>query len=262
MTLRDKRKKPDYWEEARADKSALIEYLSVAVRQKLSDKDDRAGVAAGSLLEIRYQDCLLRYSVGEPVAEVAQEAIDLLCDWFPAYVAENGATSLMAIGRPVYDQINRYFATVVLSAPTVAEAKRFVSAYEAYDYTAPPAPGHVDPIHEAMASYLVPGREQRRSDAVNWPEAYAELWLAIAPDTSHSDRIGHLGKFLDGWYDKMAAEMAAQTATHNQKAPNYVGYWCLEAAAAAVMADIDDSIIRGHDHYPSDWADWARGQRA
>jgi len=38
----------------------------------------------------------------------------------------------------------------------------------------------------------------------------------------------------------------------------YVGYWCIEAAAAAVTWDIDDTASRDHPHYPEDWADWAR----
>jgi len=32
----------------------------------------------------------------------------------------------------------------------------------------------------------------------------------------------------------------------------------VEAAAVAVTLDMDDTPFRGHEHYPKDFADWAK----
>ncbi|RAP40139.1 hypothetical protein BYZ73_16495 [Rhodovulum viride] len=72
-----------------------------------------------------------------------------------------------------------------------------------------------------------------------------------------------MGRFLKGWYDEMATELAAQTTRAEDLGENstYVGYWCLEAAAASVAFGIDNTDLRGHPHYPAEWADWARSCR-
>jgi len=54
-----------------------------------------------------------------------------------------------------------------------------------------------------------------------------------------------LRKFIDGWYKEMSSEVAAQTTWGDNLGPEsqYVGYWCLEAAGAAVLFDIDDRTL-------------------
>lgn len=259
--MRDHLKPADYWQEAQTANATMRSYLLASLEKKTATLDPKAAISANSLLMARFEKCLLDYSSGQPLAGIANEAIALLCEWYPDYMETNPPGSPMAIQRPAYNRINRFFSLLILCNPPTAKAERFVDAYEMWDFTTPPAPGHIDRICEAMASYLVPERTSQEADGVNWADAYGELWLAIAPETSAASRVEHLTSFLDEWYDKMASEMAAQTGTHKQKDPNYVGYWCLEAAAASVMVDIDDTSFRDHAYYPAEWADWARSAR-
>jgi hypothetical protein len=150
---------------------------------------------------------------------------------------------------------------LILAKAKPNEAEPFVRAYDMWDYQGPPVPVHQDCMREAFAKYLVPHRDARECTGVNWPAAYENLWKAIAPKTDDAERVKLLSSFLKNWYGQMSSEMAAETGTHKQKNPNYVGYWCLEAAAASVMAGIDDSSFRNHRYYPADWADWARAQK-
>ena len=260
--MRDKRKDEAYWEAAKADHDARIRYLSEGLAEDQAEQFPSASIAASSLLRVRFQACLLRYSMGDPIDEIAEDVTGLLCDWLPDQLSKHPPGSKMGMERPGFSQMARYLSAIILSAPKPDKAAAAVKAYEVYDYTGPPVPGQVDRIWEAMADYLVPGREGFAASGINWPDAYNDLWLAIAKETPDEERPRRLSDFLNGWYDKMASEMAAETNTIKQKAPNYVGYWCLEAAAASVMAGIDDASFRDHEHYPANWADWARGARS
>ena len=259
--MRDRLKDAGYWKEAIAANETMAGYLENSLNQKQAAGDPKAAISANSLLMARFQRCLIDYSVGAPIDGISGKARALLCDWYHDYMKANPPGTPLAVERPSYDRTNRFFSILVLSGTPRDEAARFVEVYDMWDYQGPPVPGHRDRICEAMASYLFPDRAGREATGVNWPEAYGDLWTALAPDTAKADRARHLNDFLEKWYDVMSPQMAAQTGTDKQKNPNYVGYWCLEAAAASVMAGIDDSGFHDHRFYPADCADWARARK-
>lgn len=256
--MRDKLKGSAYWEAAAAKNERDLKFFTENLKTKVAGGDPKAGTAAWAYFNSLFKITLLDYSMGKPVDEIATKARDLLCRIFPDYLAEHPPGDPLTITRPNIDRINRFFSLLVLSRPSRKEAASFVKTYDLWGYPEEPAWKHRDRICEAMVDYLGLGQDREPATGVNWPEAYLPLWQAIDPETPEGDRTGHMTRFLDGWYDEMASEMAAQAETHKQKNPNYVGYWCLEAAAGVVMRNIDDSSFRDHPHYPADFADWAR----
>lgn len=257
--MRDRLKDAAYWESAVIKNEKDLDHFGKSLAAKVEQNDPKAGTGAWALFMSLFKIVLLDYSVGKPMAEVAAKARELLGHVFPDYLAAHPPGDPLCITRPAIDRINRFFALLVLCRPSHDEAAAFGRSYDLWDYRQAPVSGQRDRICEAMLEYLGLGAGRAPATGVNWPEAYLPLWQAIDPATPDTKRVGHLVRFLEGWYPVMAAEMAAQTETHSQKNPNYVGYWCLEAAAAVVICGIDDSTFRDHPHYPADFADWARG---
>ena len=256
--MRDRLKDKAYWKEAIVEFNEDLLDVQESLETKLRKADPRASIAAGSYFRTLFRNVLADYSVGKPMEEIAANARKLLCEVLPDYLAKHAPGDPLSISRPGIAWINRYFSLLVLSNPSLEEAGAFVKTFDLWDYREAPVSGKRDLICEAMIDYLGLGEGREPGTGVNWPEAYQPLWETIAPETPEEERAARLSSFLEGWYDVMAPEAAAQTGTHKQKDPTYVGYWCLEAAAAAVMRDIHDSSFRDHPHYPADFADWVR----
>jgi hypothetical protein len=203
---------------------------------------------------------LTDYSIGKDIDFIAANVCELLGVTYPKYLNDfpPGDPAEGAL-RPPHSEMLRYFSALILSNPTTEQATNFVSSYDVWDYQGPPVPIERDVICEAFVTYLTGEQNRLGGTGVNWPEAYAPLYDAIAVDTPVSDRAAHIEKFLNGWYKNMATDLAAQTDRHNDKICTHVGYWCLEAAAAVIYAKIDDTSFRDHVHYPKDWVDWAKG---
>lgn len=116
-----------------------------------------------------------------------------------------------------------------------------------------------DPLLAAMLAY-VKGEEldvQANTIALAFPESFAELWQAVQLEEAGS---APLKRYVEGWYNhnENPEYGAGLGIGSHEKMIRYVGYWCWEAAAVAVMMGIDDSTFRDHQHYPKDLADWAR----
>jgi hypothetical protein len=91
---------------------------------------------------------------------------------------------------------------------------------------------------------------------------YARLLKAI--DAPAIKQAALLQAFVAHWYDELKRpppqNRKAPTiepfwytyGDHNFEGGSYFGRWCIEAAAAVKVFNLDDSLCVGHEHYPSD----------
>ena len=100
-----------------------------------------------------------------------------------------------------------------------------------------------------------------------FPKPYARLLAAIDAPAGKQSKL--LKSFIDHWYREIGQfskearvpqlSPYEKTYWYNFALPAYInggayfGQWCLEAAAAAKMFDLDDSLCLGHRHYPGDF---------
>lgn len=261
--MRDKRKELGYWSEKLARDDGRILTAQNNVKTALSDLRKR-GRSDSRAIRLTFEKCLALYSSGAAVSDIAPIGRDLLCKVYPQHLKDKVGGKMYGPTRPGISRMLRYFSLLVLSAPTGEEAAQFIWAYDQWDYQGPPVPCERDKICERYVAYFgQPTADRPPATGVNWPAAYDNLWKAIDPNTADTSRFLFMTQFLDGWYQEMASELAAQTdRLRPETTPGlYAGYWCIEAAAAAVAFDIDDREFRNHDYYPKDWADWARLQK-
>jgi len=218
----------------------------------------KQGAKGYPLLSTLFETSLALYSAGAPMAEVVAPGLRAVGHHFPEMVARFGTEMPDGIARVGYVHHLRYISMLVLCRASRSEAQAYFDALDRFDLIEDDYGGY-DRIWSAFRSRMGLGEVTPQSD-VHWPEAYGTLWQAIDPAEPDFARPHHLRKFLDGWYKQMAPELAAQTDRADNLGENstYVGYWCLEAAAASVAFGIDDRDLRDHPHYPADWADWAR----
>jgi len=64
-----------------------------------------------------------------------------------------------------------------------------------------------------------------------------------------------LKTYLDQWPKKLGIR-APNGARPLHETPTYDGYWCYEAAAVVIVADIDDESFRDHEFYPTELMSW------
>ncbi len=90
------------------------------------------------------------------------------------------------------------------------------------------------------------------------PKPYARLLKAI--DAPKEQQPELLYRFVDNWYPELARKgkdelwwyIYGDPVKHPLKMGSYFGRWCIEAAVAAKVFDINDSLCQGHEHYPGD----------
>ncbi len=258
--MRDTQKNSEYWEHkipsqiVREDK-----FYQVYIDESQPIKKRRN--AGNALVGIKLETALSRYSVGVAIAEIAPDLISSISELFPALIKSFPPGSEFFIPRPGYSVTHRKIASLILCNADNQMIRNFFDAFDQFDLERLDYHGY-DKIWAAYRSYFnLP--LSKKPTQIHWPSAFESLWNAIDPDEPDFARARHIRVFLDGWYKEMASESAAKTELlgPNVTPNSYVGYWCLEAAAAVVMMDIDDSSFRDHPHYPKDWADWARQQK-
>lgn len=247
---------PGYWHRAiPARRTAL------ATKRKALAESENPGSRAywtGLILTDRFETLLARYSAGDVVAEIAAEARVLFGHDFPAYIAAFPPRPRSGAKRPSEEDLLRRAALLILSRPSTAEGAAFVAAVGMWDRAGTPAVIKGDRVLAALLAALDRSAPQPDGDKVVWPGAYRTLWTALAPATAQDRRLPALQQFLDGWYRQMEDQGTGQSGRQQKGNLSFVGYWCLEAAAAVVIAGLDDSTLRDHPHYPADLADFWR----
>ncbi|MBW3243280.1 DUF1911 domain-containing protein [Epibacterium sp. DP7N7-1] len=259
--MRDKIAGSKFWLQALKHQIDDIEYFERSYKNRPETpfpSHGNQGAKGLPLLTSLFEMSLLLYSAGAPMEEVVAPGHRVVVKHFPEIVSNFGTTMPNGVPWHGYTTAHRFIAQLVLCKATQAEAAAFFEALEQFDRMRD-ADGGYDRIWAAFRQFFGLPEVPVTSD-VHWPEAYQNLWLAIDPAEPEFARPNHLKKFVDGWYGEMASELAAETTRGENLGENstYVGYWCLEAAAASVAFGIDDRELRDHPHYPGEWADWAR----
>ncbi len=254
--MRDTLASPEFWQQALA-----YQYDDLARFEKSYANPPPGPLMQGGkgypLLNTLFETSLCLYSAGTPMPDVVAPALRAVGHHFPEIVTRFGTKMPDGIAYHGSSTTLRYISLLVLCCANAGECRAFFDALDTFKL-----PSGYDRIWQAFRRQLGQGEARPQKD-VHWPEAYQNLWKAIDPEEPDFARPHHLKKFLEGWYKEMVTEFAAQTGRGDELSENstYVGYWCLEAAAASVAFGIDDSILRDHPYYPKDWADWATGCR-
>ncbi|HDR9226755.1 TPA: DUF1911 domain-containing protein [Burkholderia vietnamiensis] len=118
-----------------------------------------------------------------------------------------------------------------------------------------------DTLYEDLLSYEFAGRV----DVDSWfhDVPYRPLVFSLYRETK-DECISDIIEYLEAWYPGMTAAPWHDGHLEAQKNGKgaYVGYWAIEAAAAAYLLKVDDSSFRDHLLYPKDLADFARNYDA
>lgn len=258
--MRDTLKTADYWPERLLLLDEDKEFFHDLCEQNPypSEKNENGYYA---LTDTYFETALAKYSAGDSLDDVSRIALTSVCDVFPKLVEMYPPGTEFFTTRPGYSAVHRQIAVLVLCKASVKQISAYFAAFDKFDLEKDNYGGY-DKIWACYRNYFqIPLKEQPAQ--VHWPKAFSNLWLAIDPEEPDFARPHMIKKFLEVWYKEMSSQMAAETdRPGTEQFPNsYVGYWCIEAAAAVVMMDIDDSSFRDHPHYPKDWADWARQKR-
>lgn len=196
---------------------------------------------------------ILRYTAGQPIAELARE-IPLVVSKFDAFIPlenppPNEAHTLTITQLEAYVYVMWLLALCHL----LGHAELIPTVMSWIDRNAEFNRGR-DGLFEAVVEKLT-GEREPVDRVLLHPAAYRPLAKATAPDAQ--DRPALVKEFLDGWYKNMTD--CYWHGTHTDKeGSSYFGYWAFEAALVTVLWDIDDSSYRDHLVYPKDLVDWAR----
>lgn len=118
-----------------------------------------------------------------------------------------------------------------------------------------------DTLYEDLLSYEFKGRV----DVDSWfhDVPYRPLVFSFYRETK-DECITDINEYLEAWYPGMSNAPWHDGHLEAKKGGKgaYVGYWAIEAAAAAYLLKLDDSAFRDHVLYPKDLADFARNFEA
>lgn len=200
-----------------ADKSFWVERVAWQQRRlakfshHYSDPNEsvrRQSRAGDTLFEMLIESALITYSVGGSVEEAAAFGRRAVCIQFPEIVSKFGTEMPNGIAHGGFSDITIHVSLLVLCCAKNNEARAYFEALDKFDLV--DAFGGYDFIWNSYRQHFCLSPAPQAKTA-HWPEAYGDLWLAIRPETAHSERPGYLRKFLNGWYDAMAQELAAGT---------------------------------------------------
>lgn len=258
--MRDPLATAEFWEQALVHQAEDVAYFEERYPEPGSGTAERRKPASAYHRSL-FLSALAKYSAGQPMDEVASTSRHAMIDIFPKLVSDFPPGTPDGEPRPGYDAVHRWIAMTALSGATLPQQKATFEALGRFDLSLDGHDGS-DLIWTRYRNALT-GADDPVPEFVHWPQAYKPLAQALHPDEPDFARPHYLKKFVEGWYECMSAEIAAQTTWGDDLGPEsrYVGYWCIEAAAASVVFGIPDTEFSDHRHYPKAWADWARAQR-
>jgi PoNe immunity proteins (PoNi), C-terminal len=106
-----------------------------------------------------------------------------------------------------------------------------------------------DPLIETLARAAAPGSE-KRFDTPAFYDTFDGLYdaLRVAPQ----ERENNIHRYLGRWYSVKMEGFSFKGEHLSADQPDYVGYWCFEAAGIVAALGIADRRLAGHPHYPRD----------
>jgi len=251
--MRDTLKDNAYWDFYIQDVSEFIQ--EVEDRYFKGDRPYKKRIHdTSTIADYRFDLTCAYYSSGAPIEDCVAQARQLLIHDYPRYInvlRERPKEAGGEVGG--YDFVTRYLALTVLSQLTQEESKPLVDAVDYWQLF-----GDRDALWEKFIAHLGHGEGRAPVDKLLMPYAYQPLLDAFDEGATDLTRQAALRNFDKGWLKNMRKTTNPSYSNHNNVHNTYVGYWDFEAAAVAVMLNIDDSILEGSKTYPKDWADWAR----
>lgn len=251
--MRDTLKDKDYWDFYIQDVSEFIKEIEKDL--VLKDQPYKSRITDTALIVYyRFDLTCAYYSSGAPIEECVAPARQLLIHDYPRFIDVLREQPKQAGGEAGgWDFITRYLALAVLSQLTPEESKPLVDAVDFWQRF-----GDRNALWEKFIAYLGHGKGREPVGKLLMAYAYEPLLDALDEEGTDLTRQAALRNFDKDWLKNMRKTTSPRYSDHDNVHNTYVGYWNFEAAAAAVMMNIDDSILEGSKTYPKDWADWAR----
>ena len=111
---------------------------------------------------------------------------------------------------------------------------------------------------DQLLDKIIASRQSNRriGDVILHKKPYARLLKAIEAPKEKQAQL--LFEFVDNWYKELKRKENEELWWYMANVPmekilemgNYFGYWCIEAAVAVKVFDLDDSLCLKHPHYP------------
>ncbi len=115
-------------------------------------------------------------------------------------------------------------------------------------------PEGIDQLVDMLLSFYQPDREI--SDVLKDVKKYKQL-VEILNSDDPAFKIKKMKNYLNQWPKKLGIR-APDGIRPLHETPTYDGYWCYEAAAVVIMADIDDESFKDPEFYPSELMSWRK----
>ncbi|VVM90535.1 hypothetical protein PS631_02820 [Pseudomonas fluorescens] len=214
------------------------------------------------LAQDHWHQMLRRYSAGLPVAELAGYFPGLLDAWERSqHLGAEQWTAQQVTSRTMwavnYDHYIVCFWLVGLALTLDIPDEQWLRLLALIDNEGE------DILLDRVIATRSPQR--RIGTVLLYPKPYARLLAAV--DAPPGQQGALLKGFVAHWYAEVGS--GARSGTKKQAAPfkhpywyrygdenfaggAYFGRWCIEAAAAVKAFGLDDSLCRGHEHYPRD----------
>jgi len=116
-------------------------------------------------------------------------------------------------------------------------------------------PAGIDQLVDRLLAHYQPDREI--SDVLKEKGKYKQL-IEILDSDDKDFQAKKLKNYLNQWPKKLGIR-APDGIRPLHETPTYDGYWCYEAAAVVIVADIDDESFKDHEFYPAELMSWRKG---
>lgn len=231
-----------------------VDYWSQTLPANGTESERRAG-AAWSRASDRFRGLLLRYTGGEDIQPMRTELEDVV-GAYEEYTALRRIADDDSTSPPfMFGEIGDYEQAMQLIGLCHLLHRRDLL---------PRIAGMLDPsycaqdtLYEDLLAYGIDGR----FDVDKWfqDKPYRTLINSFYRDTD-GESIADISTYLDDWYPGLKDAPGYRDGHLNQSKTggSYVGYWAIEAAAAAYLLELDDTSFRDHLLYPKDLVDFAR----
>ena len=255
MSPRDKLADAAYFTAKIAEETAYLEADKARIEQFIADKGEKASGRAKEIFQLQVICASMAYSRGDAIDDVRERIVSAFLDLKYLHQLYAKYPDEIRVNRGSYWDALRRLTYAVAYFPGQEGVDRAIYDVEFF--------GKTDPILVAMLDWLKgnPIRRDREDSELDFPESFIDLWHAIS--YPRDEQAGALKRYIENWYEdnlKIRGEGAPGIGSH-EKMIRYQGYWCWEAAAVAIMMDIDDTTFRDHEHYPKDLVAWARTRK-
>jgi hypothetical protein len=216
---------------------------------------ERRKGAAWSRATDAFRLLLLRYTGGEDMQPMRSD-IERVVSFYEEYTALRRIADKDSTSPPfMFGEIGDYEAAMQLISLCHLFHRRDLL---------PRISGMLDPsycaqdtLYEDLLAYGIDGR----FDVDKWfqDKPYRTLINSFYRE-SDDESITDISAYLDEWYPALKDAPGYRDGHLNQSRSggSYVGYWAIEAAAAAYLLELDDTPFRGNVVYPGGLVDFAR----